>query len=197
MWVAFALHAEKMWVAFALQKLLTFFSAKNFRILYIESAKTVSEMTLNELVKLTTLWTTWPRNIPTCGKPPHQIKMLHWPIWIFIIRIYHKGTFSLGGAHTVSFHSDRHGGTGEEEIYITINSHSLYIVFIAHLEYVLGMNVQHLGNLTCVIFVNPRILRSCHVTNAHEDIPNTRIDFRDRHSPKEHSRKTWLLWLWD
>ena len=37
------------------------FSAKNIRILYIESAKTVNEMTLNELVKLTTLWTTWPR----------------------------------------------------------------------------------------------------------------------------------------
>ena len=41
--------AEKMWVAFHI------FSAKNIRILYIESAKTVNEMTLNELVKLTTL----------------------------------------------------------------------------------------------------------------------------------------------
>ena len=44
------------------------FSAKNIRILCIESAKTVNEMTLNELVKLTTLWTTGPRvlsvNIP-------------------------------------------------------------------------------------------------------------------------------------
>ena len=38
------------------------FSAKNFRILYIESAKPVNEMTLNELVKLTTLWTTGPCN---------------------------------------------------------------------------------------------------------------------------------------
>ena len=47
--------AEKMRVAFAVQKLLTFFSAKNIRILYIESAKTVNEMTLNELTKLTTL----------------------------------------------------------------------------------------------------------------------------------------------
>ena len=35
-------------------------SAKNIRILYIESAKTVNEMTLNELVKLTTLRTTGP-----------------------------------------------------------------------------------------------------------------------------------------
>ena len=36
------------------------FSAKKVRILYIESTKTVNEMTLNELVKLTTLWTTGP-----------------------------------------------------------------------------------------------------------------------------------------
>ena len=50
--------AEKIWVAFAVQKLLTFFQQKNIRILSIETTKTVNEMTLNELVKLTTLWTT-------------------------------------------------------------------------------------------------------------------------------------------
>ena len=48
--------AEKMWV----QKLLTFFQQKNIRILYTESTKTVNEMTLNELIKLTMLWTTGP-----------------------------------------------------------------------------------------------------------------------------------------
>ena len=37
------------------------FSAKNIRILCIESAKTVNEMTVNELIKLTTLWITGPR----------------------------------------------------------------------------------------------------------------------------------------
>ena len=37
------------------------FSAKSIRILYIESTKTINEMTLNKLVKLTTLWTTGPR----------------------------------------------------------------------------------------------------------------------------------------
>ena len=36
------------------------FSAKNIRILCIESAKTANEMTFNELVKLTMLWTTGP-----------------------------------------------------------------------------------------------------------------------------------------
>ena len=41
---------KKMWV----------FSAKNIRILYIESPKTVNEMTLNKLVKGTTRWTTGP-----------------------------------------------------------------------------------------------------------------------------------------
>ena len=49
-----------MWVAFAVQKLLTFFQQKNISILYIESTKTVNEMTLNELVKLMTIWTTGP-----------------------------------------------------------------------------------------------------------------------------------------
>ena len=39
------------------------FSAKNIRILCIESAKTVNEMTLNKLVKLTMLWTTGYRLI--------------------------------------------------------------------------------------------------------------------------------------
>ena len=41
--------AEKMWVAFAVH----IFSAKNIRILCIGSAKTVNEMTLNDVVKLT------------------------------------------------------------------------------------------------------------------------------------------------
>ena len=45
------------------------FSANNIRILCNESAKTVNEMALNELVKLTTLWTTGPRSLifgPSC-----------------------------------------------------------------------------------------------------------------------------------
>ena len=50
-----------MWVATHI------FSAKNIRILYIEFAKTVNEMTLNELVKLTTLWTTGPRFLTLPG----------------------------------------------------------------------------------------------------------------------------------
>ena len=47
--------------SFCSAKATHIFSAKNMRILYIESAKIVNEMTLNELVKLTTLWTTGPR----------------------------------------------------------------------------------------------------------------------------------------
>ena len=46
--------------SFCSAKATHIFSAKNIRILCIESAKTVNEMTLNELVKLTTLWTTGP-----------------------------------------------------------------------------------------------------------------------------------------
>ena len=49
--------AEKMRVAFAKvnTKATHIFSAKNIRILCIESAKTINEMTLNNLVKLTML----------------------------------------------------------------------------------------------------------------------------------------------
>ena len=46
--------------SFCSAKATHIFSAKNFRKLYIESAKIVNEMALNELVKLTTLWTTGP-----------------------------------------------------------------------------------------------------------------------------------------
>ena len=46
--------------SFCSAKATHIFSAKNIIILYIESAKTVNEMILNELVKLTTLWTTGP-----------------------------------------------------------------------------------------------------------------------------------------
>ena len=52
--------AEKNVISFCSAKATHIFSAKNIRTLYIESAKTVNEMTLNELVKLTTLWTTGP-----------------------------------------------------------------------------------------------------------------------------------------
>ena len=57
-------HAEifcwKNVSSFCSAKATHIFSAKNMRILYIESAKTVNEMTHNELVKLTTLRTTGP-----------------------------------------------------------------------------------------------------------------------------------------
>ena len=47
--------------SFCSAKATNIFSAKNIRIMYIESTKTVNEMTLNKLVKLTTLWTTGSR----------------------------------------------------------------------------------------------------------------------------------------
>ena len=47
--------------SFCSAKATHIFSAKNIRILCIGSAKTVNEMTLNDVVKLMTLWTTGPR----------------------------------------------------------------------------------------------------------------------------------------
>ena len=68
--------------SFCSAKATHIFSAKNIRILYIESVKIVNEMTLNELVKLTMLWTTGPwyfsyfssKNI-CCG---YSLEVPHW-----------------------------------------------------------------------------------------------------------------------
>ena len=66
--------------SFCSAKATHIFSAKNFRKLYIESAKIVNEMALNELVKLRTLWTTRPRcpkflvNKATCSDYPKICK---------------------------------------------------------------------------------------------------------------------------
>ena len=48
--------------SFCSAKATHIFTAKNIRILYIESAKTVNEMTLNELVKLTSFEQLGPEN---------------------------------------------------------------------------------------------------------------------------------------
>ena len=64
--------------SFCSAKATHIFSAKNIRILYIESAETVNKITLNKLVKLTMLWTTGPRSIgrdrskQTC-RPAHRM----------------------------------------------------------------------------------------------------------------------------
>ena len=49
------IFAEKNVSSFCSAKATHIFSANNIRILCIESAKTINEIALNELVKLTTL----------------------------------------------------------------------------------------------------------------------------------------------
>ena len=53
------------------------FSAKNFRKLYIESAKTVNEITLNELVKLTTRFEQLGPGIRTAKKKKKNPRCLY------------------------------------------------------------------------------------------------------------------------
>ena len=71
--------AKKMWATHI-------FSAKNIRILCIESAKTVNEMTINELIKLTMLWTIEPwflhfmQIFSTTGDNLHEISTLFF-VW--------------------------------------------------------------------------------------------------------------------
>ena len=56
------IFAEKNVSSFCSAKATHIFSAKNIRILCIESVKTVNEMTLNELVKLTTFLNNWAQS---------------------------------------------------------------------------------------------------------------------------------------
>ena len=83
-----------MWVAHI-------FSAKNIKILYIESANTVNEMTLNELVKLTMLWTTGPRYLKMNKKGFNQNVQMYRLIWAFTILI-HVYIYVLRGMNSLS-----------------------------------------------------------------------------------------------
>ena len=74
--------------SFCSAKATDIFSAKNIRILCIESAKTVNEMTLNKLVKLTTLWTTGPWY------------KWNWCIILSLIRLVYFSDFQSAGVDT-------------------------------------------------------------------------------------------------
>ena len=114
---ALILFAEKMWVAFLLQKLLTFLQQKY----HCTSDKTVNNFVINELAKLTMLWTIGPRsshyvnpciNVITtfrcrcdvlcllgCWSWPFGHRYLHRSyVWVAVIlRIYDPSTISLWG----------------------------------------------------------------------------------------------------
>ena len=75
--------------SFCSAKATHIFSAKNIRILCIEPAKTVNEMTLNELVKLTTLWTTGPRCAVDCAlELGNRRRMILNMLIIFLKHVY-------------------------------------------------------------------------------------------------------------
>ena len=54
---------EKMWEAFAVQKLVSFFQQENISVFGNKVLKHLTSWPLNELVKLTMLWTTGPRPV--------------------------------------------------------------------------------------------------------------------------------------
>ena len=68
--------------SFCSAKATHIFPAKNIIILCIESAKTVNEMTLNELIKLTTLWTTGPW---TSNSVDSDVTTHYSLIWIYAV----------------------------------------------------------------------------------------------------------------
>ena len=81
--------------SFCSAKATHIFSAKNIRILYIESAKTVNEMTLNELVKLTTLWTTGP------WKGPFSYLFMSITCWMSIKQCRHWSDAAISGVSAI------------------------------------------------------------------------------------------------
>ena len=66
--------AEKMW---AVQKLLTFFSAKNISTLDFRRTRRLNESLTNDFVKLTMLWTTGPRMQVICMRKFHE-RLYNW-----------------------------------------------------------------------------------------------------------------------
>ena len=82
--------------SFCSAKATHIFSAKNIKILCIESAKIVNEMTLNEFVKLTTLWTTGPWSIKYMGhikrnQMPSNMNKMHIFTLFCACAKYHPG----------------------------------------------------------------------------------------------------------
>ena len=75
------------------------FSAKYIRILYIESVKTVNEMTLNGLVKLTMLWTTGPWLQAGPLQPPDHQEIDHrmFSTVILSLLLIQEGHLSVSG----------------------------------------------------------------------------------------------------
>ena len=76
--------------SFCSAKATHIFSAINIRILYIESAKTVNKMTFNELVKLTTLWTTgpWTGNSDQTVDVAYVLRSLLQIRYIFYLKVF-------------------------------------------------------------------------------------------------------------
>ena len=97
--------AEKNVSSFCSAKATQIFSAKYIRISYIESAKTVNEMTLKELVKLMMLCTPGPRcigHIKRKGILEHAKKYIY---IIFILRMRKSSSGHLPS--TDRFYSDQ------------------------------------------------------------------------------------------
>ena len=78
--------------SFCSAKATHIFSAKNIRILCIESAKTVNKMTLNELVKLTMLWTTGPRSLSHAG---YLISLKEFTWHITLLQVHPSGWYYI------------------------------------------------------------------------------------------------------
>ena len=169
--------------SFCSAKATHIFSAKNIRILYIESAKIVNEMTLNELVKLTMFWTTGPRSLlhickqqklwqdctyaQTCLSlcwPPIVISMLSDVLAHFMLpQLWIKHCFqqkSAGLSGSVGCASDwRPGGRGfdphrgRQHSFMEID-HEIFSTVILSLPLIQEGQLSVSGERMCTVLVN-------------------------------------------
>ena len=136
------------------------FSAKNIRILYIESAKTVNEMTLNELVKLTTLWTTgpWWGSPATFSSPVGHAS--NWAIKAGLIQLWNE--WMLNGeqvySHSPSYPKDSVWPAWANSVAQIKQAHLdlHYLPFSQHFVLLFSFNCETNESLTSVL-LNPDI----------------------------------------
>ena len=116
--------AEKMWEAFAKASLI--FSTKNFSVFGYKVVKDLTSWPLNELVKLTMLWTTGPRTLSA-----------YWLIsWPDLMQIEIKSNTVVNLLSVVKI-SVLGSSSSQGEIFSTVNRFSLHTAFCYNLPIVL------------------------------------------------------------
>ena len=140
--------------SFCTAKATHIFSAKNIRILHIESARKVNEMTLNELIKLTTLWTTGPWFI---NGPLIEKLRMKWT-WRDVTDSGTKWTPMIHGSKAVHVHNTFDAASMCLKCLIVLRIYGWYIFIDTYLHYVQQTYNRHMIFFSAVIIAIPEHL---------------------------------------